>query len=104
MVHKTASEQEHVILTTLYLAGVKNTDTLDELIDNKKHKFQVWIQNAMKHSKKTKKAKKNSRRSSRRGKSHKTNKRHEKWLTKEKSKENLKIKIERVRRAQNWKK
>jgi hypothetical protein len=29
MVRKTTSEQEHAILTTLYLAGAKNTDSND---------------------------------------------------------------------------
>jgi hypothetical protein len=27
VVHKTTSEQEHVILTTLYLVSAKNTDS-----------------------------------------------------------------------------
>jgi hypothetical protein len=38
VIHKTISEQEHVILTTLHLAGAKNIDqfgsmALDEALD-----------------------------------------------------------------------
>jgi hypothetical protein len=50
----------------------------DESIDNKSTKFEVRIQDPMKHSWKTQKAKKNSRRSSRRWKTIKTCKRQEK--------------------------
>jgi hypothetical protein len=48
---------------------------LDESIDNKSTKFEVQIQDLMKHSWKTQKAKKSSRRPSRRRKTAKANKR-----------------------------
>jgi hypothetical protein len=51
---------------------------LDESIDNKGTKFEVQIQDPMKHSLKIEKAKKCSRRSSRRRKTAKASKRHEK--------------------------
>jgi hypothetical protein len=51
---------------------------LDESIDNKSTKFEVRIQNPMRHSYKTQKAKKSSRRSSRRMKTAKASKRQEK--------------------------
>jgi hypothetical protein len=60
-------------LTTLFL-----NLPLDESIDNKSTKFEVQIQDPMKHSKKTQKAKKSSRWSSRRRKTAKASKRHEK--------------------------
>jgi hypothetical protein len=51
---------------------------LDESIDNKSTKYEVQIQDPMKHSKKTPKAKKSSRRSSRRRTTAKASKRHKK--------------------------
>jgi hypothetical protein len=51
---------------------------LDESIENKSTKFDVRIQDPMKHSLKTQKAKKSSRRSSRRGKPAKANNKQEK--------------------------
>jgi hypothetical protein len=57
---------------------------LDESIDNKDTKFEVQIQDPMKHSLKIEKAKKSSRRSSRRRKTAKASKRHEKRQSQEK--------------------
>jgi hypothetical protein len=54
---------------------------LNESIDNKIIKFEVQIQDPMKHSLKTQKAKKSSRISSRRRKTVKANKRQEKRQT-----------------------
>jgi hypothetical protein len=51
---------------------------LDESIDNKSTKFEVRIQDPMKHSWKTKKARKSSRMSSKRRKTTKANKGHKK--------------------------
>jgi hypothetical protein len=50
---------------------------LDESIDNKSTKFEVQIQDLMKHNQKTQKAKKSIRRSSRRRKTTKASERHE---------------------------
>jgi ATPase subunit of ABC transporter with duplicated ATPase domains len=74
---------------------------LDESIDNKSTKFEVRIQDPMKHSYKTQKAKKSSRRSSRRRKTAKVNNKQEKrqsqakWQTRARksSKEQEKLKI-----------
>jgi hypothetical protein len=55
-------------------------------------KFEVRIQDPMKHSCKTKKAKKSSRMSSRRGKNCNINKRHEKRQTKKRVKKSSKSK------------
>jgi hypothetical protein len=70
---------------------------LDESVDNKSTKFEVRIQDPMKHSWKTQKAKKSSRRSSRRRKTAKANKRYENGKAKQNGKEE-------VRKAQKSKK
>jgi chromatin remodeling complex protein RSC6 len=70
---------------------------LDESIDNKSTKFDVQIQNPIKHSCKTPKAKKSSRRSSRR----RTTAKASKWHENDKAKQNGK---EELRKAQKSKK
>jgi hypothetical protein len=59
---------------------------LNESIDNKNIKFEVQIQDPMKHNWKTKKSKKTSRMSSRGRKNYKANKRQKKQQTKKNDK------------------
>jgi hypothetical protein len=63
--------------------------------------FEVQIQDPMKHSYTTKKPREAQEGLVEDGKNRNANKRHERWQTNEKSKEKLKIKTERARRAQN---
>jgi hypothetical protein len=92
MTHQNQSKE----LTTWFL-----NLSLDESIHNKSTKFEVRLQDPMKHIKKTQTTKKSSRRSSRRRKTAKPNKRQEKrqsqakWQrgAKKSSKEQEKLKI-----------
>jgi hypothetical protein len=43
IVHKTTSEQEHAILTTLYLAGAENTDSWHARKGNLQHAFPLVV-------------------------------------------------------------
>jgi hypothetical protein len=59
---------------------------LDEYIDKKGTKFEIWIQDPIKHSLEDHKARKSSRKSLRRRKNRKANKRNEKRQTKQNGK------------------